>query len=135
MERFIKLYNGEVINHGDIVFATLMENDEPVDVIGRLCINEVDLVGRPYYICQDHCDGDSAAEDKFGHRYSWSFILKDGEIATSDTKYISIYPQQEPEEIVDGGDYKTFNEAPYGDVDDDPMPDDWSPEEKLPQDL
>ena len=132
MEKFIKLSNGEVIEHGDIVFATLMYNDEPVDVIGRLCINELDPVGRPYYICQDHCDGDSAAEDKFGHRYSWSFILKDGEIATEDTTYLSIYPQKELEEPEhDGAGYTEDDRI----VDDDPMPDDWTPEEKLPQDL
>jgi hypothetical protein len=133
MEDFIKLENGEVINHGDIVFATLEYNDESVDVIGKLCINQIDTI-RKYYVCQNECNGDSAAEDKFGFNYSWSFVLEDGVITSGDTTYLSIYPQQELEEPeYDGAGY-TKDDRKI-DNDDDPMPDDWTPEEELPKDL
>ena len=127
------MHTGELISHGDVVYATLEQNDNPVDVVGKLCINHDAYAGRKCYICQDVCDGDSGAEERFGYRYSWSFIIDgDGQIDTTDTTYISKRPKDEPEEVVDGGDYKTFNEAPYGDVDDDPMPEGWDTDEKLP---
>lgn len=119
--RCIFLQGGEMISHGDKVYATLMQNDEPVDVVGTLCINEDDSSGRKHYICQDDCDGDSAAEEKFGYRYSWSFTVDDnGVIGTSDTTYVSKRPK--PVE-------KDEDEE---DVDDDPMPDDWVNSEELP---
>lgn len=133
MERFIKLANGEVINHGDKIYAIITFNDDQVHVDGRLSINKVAPLDRLHFICQNYFDGDSRVEDKFNYRYSWSFALdENGVIVTGDTIAIShnrLDEEEEPEQ--DGAGYTEDDRT----VDDDPMPDDWTPEEKLPQDL
>lgn len=77
---FIMLANGDCIHHGYIVYAELgYLNDEDcitTMVKGKLCINENQTSTSEFlYICQDECNGDSNADDKFEFKHSWSFTL------------------------------------------------------------
>ena len=133
MEPFIRLANGECIHHGSIVYAELGfsngEEDTTTMVKGRLCINkDVTDNSRFLYICQDECDGDAGANDKFEFRYSWSFILDvNGNISSNDVFYLSSHPMDADAEQV------LLAPPPVDvDVDDDPMPEDWVMIEDLP---
>lgn len=132
MKAFIRLVNGECIHHGSIVYAELGfsngEEDTTTMIKGRLCINEnLTDNSRFLYICQDECDGDAGANDKFEFRHSWSFILDmDGNISSSDVFYLSSHPMDADAEQV-------LAPPPVDvDVDDDPMPEDWVMIEDLP---
>lgn len=132
MKAFIRLVNGECIHHGSIVYAELGfsngEEDTTTMIKGRLCINEnLTDNSRFLYICQDECDGDAGANDKFEFRYSWSFILDvNGNISSNDVFYLSSHPMDADAEQV-------LAPPPVDvDVDDDPMPEDWVMIEDLP---
>ena len=118
LKRFIKLHDGQQIFHGDEVRAMLKpeENDMyRVEVVGKLCINSDGYL----YICQNARSGADAANETFGYNYSWNFRLEDdGRIASPDTDWIK---KVEKENVVE--------------EDDDPMPEDWVCEEKVPYNL
>lgn len=118
------IVDGEVIYHGDYITAELNCDDHWVEIEGRLCINKetAGLADSLYYICQNECDGDCGAEDKFDYEYSWSFRLDErSNIATEDTRNLKFF-QRSPNVVEE-------------DIDDDPMPPDWVCEEKIPDDL
>lgn len=117
MEKNYITIDGVKIYHGDKISAVIIHLDEDYELQdARLCIN--DLKDGYAYICQNECDGDSSALDKFGYKYSWSFRVEEGKIITTDTVIVRL--EEKPLEEED---------------DDDPMPVDWVCEEKIPEDI
>lgn len=110
--------------HGDKISAVILYQDIEYEIEdARLCINDLDRNGSDdklynLFICQDECDGDSSAKEKFEYRYSWNFKVDtvNKRICSDDT--ISIKSEEKDRE-----------------EDDDPMPDDWVCEEKFPEDI
>jgi hypothetical protein len=120
MDKKRLVYKGQTYYHGDEIKATLVYCDEDVEVVGKLCINHdnYDADGR-YYICQNECDGDSSAEEKFEYKYSWHFSLTDDcmDIRSTDTKDLELLNKPD-----------IFEEE-------DVMPEDWVMDEIIPDDL
>ena len=108
--------------HGDKISAVVHCHDEDCEIEdARLCINDLNeenAVLCNFYICQNECDGDAAAKEKFGYRHSWNFKVNpvDNRICSTDTISIKSREKREVE-------------------DDDPMPEDWVSEEKIPEDI
>lgn len=131
--------------HGDYVTALIerVDEDEDEDSVevqdGRICINKINSyqVGPrhfQFWICQDDRDGCGDAEEKFEFRYSWSVrIDKHGKIISDDTIWISLYERAGYEDSVlevEEKDVNVVDQHTEDDVDDDPMPPDWVPNEK-----
>lgn len=112
--------------HGDKISAVVIYRDTDFKIEdARLCINNFDKHGNDYgddivtfYICQNDCDGDCGAEEKFGYMYSWIVKVnrENKRICSSDTSFIILKEKNREE-------------------DDDPMPEDWICEEKFPIDI
>lgn len=115
--------NNQIFRHGDSVIAQIPsteDSDITLTVEGKICINPEYISETYLYICQNKCNGDDAAYDKFGYNYSWSFKVEQGSIISVDT-YSIIHKEEDPKQ----------SEV----WDDDPMPMDWVCEEKIPDDL
>lgn len=129
--------------HGDYVNACIVQNsddddEDSVEVEGRICINKKDSHQQEerhfhFWICQNERDGCSDAEERFEYDYSWSVkVDKDGNITSPDTEWITLESRAEPEtELeVDEKDVQVVEQEEEDIIDDDPMPEDWTPSEK-----
>lgn len=124
MEKKYITVEGVKIYHGDKISAVIEYCEEECEVKeGRLCINSLSINTNgdisDLYICQNEYDGDSSANEFFGYRFSWNFKVDSvfGKITSHDTYSIKSLEKE------------------YFDEDDDPMPEDWVCEEKIPEDL
>ena len=126
--------------HGDYVNACIIipDNDEDsVELEGRICINKKEAHQQKerhfhFWICQDERTGCDNAEETFGYDYSWSVQVDgDGNIKSSDTEWINLERRAEPEtELDEEKDVQVVEQEEEDLIDDDPMPEDWTPSEK-----
>lgn len=130
--------------HGDYVNACIMHDDgdndeDSVEVEGRICINkkEAHQEGERHFhfwICQDERSGCDNAEETFEYDYSWSVqVDRDGNIKSTDTEWITLESRAEPEleaELDEEKDVQVVEQEEEDLIDDDPMPEDWTPSEK-----
>lgn len=127
--------------HGDYVYACIGphddNDDDSVETEGRICINKKDKYQEnerhfQFWICQDERNGCQNAEEKFEYQYSWSVqVDKDGNIKSTDTESITLERRCEPEHPAVEVDEKEIEVVEQKNlIDDDPMPEDWTPSEK-----
>jgi len=130
--------NGQIFFSGDYIVATIPFNyvDEEQeyesevqgedDIFGRIFVKDNTVV----YLCQNLRQGEECKDDnRYGYDYSWHVKIDiDGNIASSDTfdiRHATI------EEITEN--WKKITKSVEDNYqDDDPMPTDWTSEEKLP---
>jgi len=108
-------------------------------VAGRINFVNITATSTEFVICQDVRGGSdnfsmppiSDVKHMYGFKHSWSVIVKDNKIATNDTKDLKlIYTADYMAFISGASNDKPAPVAADPDVDDDPMPEDWTPSEK-----
>ena len=130
--------------HGDYVNACIIpepgddDDEDSVELEGRICINKKEAHQQGerhfhFWICQDERSGCDNAEEKFGYDYSWSVQVDgDGNIKSTDTEWINLERRAEPETelVMEEKDVQVVEREEQDIIDDDPMPEDWTPSEK-----
>lgn len=128
--------------HGDYITACIgIDNEEESSSEienARICINEKseDQEGQRHFhfwICQDEREGCSNAHTTFEFQYSWTVRLnKDGDITSEDAEWVRLERRCEPDGTleVDEKDIQVVEQEEEDLIDDDPMPEDWTPSEK-----
>jgi hypothetical protein len=129
--------------HGDYVNACIIpepgdDDEDSVELEGRICINKKEDHQQGerhfhFWICQDERSGCDNAEEKFGYDYSWSVQVDgDGNIKSTDTDWITLESRAEPETelVMEEKDIQVVEQEEQDIIDDDPMPEDWTPSEK-----
>lgn len=130
--------------HGDYINACIIpepgddDDEDSVELEGRICINKKEAHQQGerhfhFWICQDERSGCDNAEEKFGYDYSWSVQVDgDGNIKSTDTDWINLERRAEPETelVMEEKDVQVVEQEEQDIIDDDPMPEDWTPSEK-----
>lgn len=139
-ERNYVTINDVEYHEGCLVQATLGNPSSPKDVVvGRVNIVNITPAHSEFVICQDIRTGSdkfvmpriSGVKNMYGFKHSWSVMVKNNKICTNDTKDIKLIYTADYLAFING----TTNDNPVpvtvdSDVDDDPMPEDWTPSEK-----
>lgn len=127
-------------HEGCLVQATLGGRSSRRDVVvGRINILEINPNITYFVICQDIRSGSesfsmppiSGVKHRYGFKHSWSVMAKNNKIGTTDTKDIKLVYTADYMAFISGaGNEKPAPVQTDSDVDDDPMPEDWTPSEK-----
>jgi hypothetical protein len=127
-------------HEGCLVQATLGGRSSRRDVVvGRINILEINPNITYFVICQDIRSGSesfsmppiSGVKHRYGFKHSWSVMAKNNKIGTSDTKDLKLVYTADYLAFISGaGNEKPAPVQTDPDVDDDPMPEDWTPSEK-----
>jgi hypothetical protein len=137
--------NSVVINdveyyEGCLVQATLGGPSSRKDVVvGRINFINITPSNTEFVICQDIRGGSdkfnipviSGVKHMYGFKHSWSVMAKNNKISTNDTKDFKLIYTADYMAFISGA----SNDKPTpvtvdSDVDDDPMPEGWTPSEK-----
>jgi hypothetical protein len=133
---------GDVEYHeGCLVQATLGSGSSKRHVVvGRINILNITPTTTEFVICQDIRAGSekfsmppiSGVKHMYGFKHSWSVIAKNNKtIGTTDTKdFKLVYTADYMAFISGASNDKPIPVTADSDVDDDPMPEDWTPSEK-----
>lgn len=132
------LYHGDYINACIIPEPGDDDDEDSVELEGRICINKKEAHQQGerhfhFWICQDERSGCDSAEETFGYDYSWSVQVDgDGNIKSTDTDWINLERRAEPETelVMEEKDVQVVEQEEQDIIDDDPMPEDWTPSEK-----
>jgi len=126
--------------HGDYITACIgIDNEEESSSEledARICINKKtdNQDGErhfSFWICQNEREGCSNADTTFEFKYSWvAKVNKDGDIISEDTEWVQLESRSEPDLEVDEKDIQVVEQEEEDIIDDDPMPEDWTPSEK-----
>ena len=139
-ERNYVTINDVEYHEGCLVQATIGSPSSTKDVIvGRINILEINPNITYFVICQDIRSGSesfsmppiSGVKHRYGFKHSWSVMAKNNKIGTSDTKDLKLVYTADYLAFISGaGNEKPAPVQTDPDVDDDPMPEDWTPSEK-----
>jgi hypothetical protein len=139
-ERNYVTINDVEYHEGCLVQATIGSPSSTKDVVvGRVNIVNITPAHSEFVICQDIRTGSdkfvmpriSGVKSMYGFKHSWSVMVKNNKICTNDTKDLKIIYTADYLSFIN----RTASDEPVpitvdSDVDDDPMPEDWTPSEK-----
>ena len=138
-ERDSVIINGVTYHEGSLIQADIRKGGHWTTVVGRLNFINLTPASNEYVICQDIYPGSEKfttpaiidAKPRYGFKHSWSFHVKNGKITTADTRNIKLIYTTDYLAFVSGSPKdESYKLDINPDIDDDPMPEGWTPSEK-----